>query len=807
LRFPASRRPEDFSREQFIASLAAVTASFGIPRPASAASLGQPKADGWRQNAAHWGTFYAYVENGRMLAVRPWSGDQHPSPMIEAMADLLYSPTRIQYPMVRAGFLRDRERSDRSKRGAEPFVRVSWEQATKIVAEELTRVKSSYGNRAFYAGSYGWQSAGVFHSARAAMQRLMGLHGGFVSYVNTYSAPVLPVITPHVLGDPRPVSSAWQTILDKSTLLVFLGFNPFINDEVRSGGNGNHDDYAYLAAIKAKKIPIVSINPVNTDTDEFFSTERLAIRPNTDTALVLALANVLLTEKLHDTAFLAKYTVGFDKFEAYLTGAADGIAKTPDWAAAITQIPAATIAALARRMAAAQTMIIGGFPLQRADHGAQPVWALITLAAMLGQIGTPGGGLQCNTTYSLGSPAGSAPIVPGLPGGANPVADFVPVNMWADLLQNPGKTIDYNGRKITYPDIKAVLWAGGNPLHHAQDVNRVLRAWQRPEVTIVADYNWTATAKYADIVLPATTTLERNDIISTDRYLFASQQVVPPMHGARSDFEIFGAIAQQLGYGQAYTLGRDESAWLQALYGQARTSAVARKLTLPDFQTFWSRGVLEFPPTTAALNFVAYAPFRADPGANPLGTPSGKIEIYSETIAGFKYDDSPGHATWLEPSEWLGSPKAKRFPLHLLSSHPKYRLHSQLNATSLRAKYEVREREPIWLHPADAAARGIKNGDIVRIFNDRGQTLAGAVVTERVRTGVVLLQEGAWYDPLVPGKIGTLDKHGSANNLTTDAPDSKLADGNQSNTALVQVERYAGPAPAITAFAAPPIQS
>jgi trimethylamine-N-oxide reductase (cytochrome c) len=756
-----------------------------------------------RLNAAHWGVFTADVVNGRVVRTMPFAADPNPNPMVAAMPDMLYAPNRIKYPMIRQGFYRDRSRSDTSKRGAEPFVRVSWDEALDIVAAELRRVKSQYGNRAIYGGSYGWQSPGKFNGATQVLQRLLGLFGGYVSYVNTYSAPVLPVITPHVLGDPRPLASAWTTIVQNSTLVVLVGTDPLVTAEIVSG-DGRHLDKGWLTQLRDKRTPVVSVNPLESDTDQYLKTERIAIRPNTDTALMLGIAHVLYTENLYDKDFLATYTVGFDRFADYLTGKADHEPKSPEWAAAITDVPAATIRVLARRMAKSRTALVGGFSLQRAAYGEQPVWMMITLSAMLGQFGLPGGGAQINFPSGLGAPVGSAPGVPGLAAGANPVKDIVPVSMWVDLLLNPGKTIDYDGRKITYPDIKLVYWAGGNPFHHSQNTNRLLQAWQRPEVTIVHDFVWTATAKHADIVLPATTTLERNDLVGTDKFIIAMQQVVPPLFEARHDFDICAALATRLGVGPQFTEGKDEMAWLRQFYGAAQQTGNARGLTLPDFDAFWQRGYLEFAVPDSANQAVAYAGFRADPANRPLSTPSGKIEIYSETIASFKYDDVPPHPAWVPRAEWLGSPQAARYPLHLVTPHPKDRLHSQLNETGLRRQYEVGGREPIWINPADAASRGIANGDIVRVFNDRGQTLAGAVVTARTRRGVAAMREGGWYDPLTPGQVGTLDRHGNVNMVTTDAPSSRLADGNPSNSSLVQVEKYVGAPPAVTAFTPPP---
>jgi trimethylamine-N-oxide reductase (cytochrome c) len=226
-------------------------------------------------------------------------------------------------------------------------------------------------------------------------------------------------------------------------------------------------------------------------------------------------------------------------------------------------------------------------------------------------------------------------------------------------------------------------------------------------------------------------------------------------------------------------------------------------LSVPDFETFWEVGYVQFPVPESAKRWVRYADFRQDPEANPLGTPSGKIEIYSRTIEKFGYDDCPPHPAWLEPAEWLGSPKAKKYPLHLLSPHSKYRLHSQLDNTWIRGWYEVRGREPVWIHPEDARKRGIRTGDLVKVYNDRGALLAGAWVTDRVRPGVVAVHEGAWYDPDRPGEAGAICKHGNVNTVTMDKGTSKLAQGNVANTVLVEVEKYTGPEPEVTAFTPP----
>ena len=399
----------------------------------------------------------------------------------------------------------------------------------------------------------------------------------------------------------------------------------------------------------------------------------------------------------------------------------------------------------------------------------------------------------------MGSPHLHLPQ-PSLPRGKNPVEAYIPVARFADMLLNPGAPFDFNGLRLTYPDIRLVYWCGGNPFHKIQDLNRLRRAWQKPETIIIHEPWWTASAKRADIVLPCATTLERNDIGASarDRFWFAMQQAIEPVGEARTEYDIYTALADRLGVKEAFTEGRSEMDWLRHLYDVARQQPDMAALEIPSFDEFWEAGHFEFPlPQHPPVLFTA---FREDPLANPLKTPSGKIEIFSETIDGFGYDDCPGHPAWLEPAEWLGSEKVGVYPLHLISNQPRARLHSQLDCGPVSGASKVAGREPAWINPKDSRARGIHDGDVVRIYNDRGSCLAGAVVTNDVRHGVIQLSAGAWYDPLDPGEIGSLDKHGNPNVLTIDKGTSKLSQCSIAGTALVQVEQFDAVPPEITAF-------
>ncbi|MGH8071197.1 MAG: molybdopterin guanine dinucleotide-containing S/N-oxide reductase [Candidatus Entotheonellia bacterium] len=757
---------------------------------------------------SHWGLYDAEVEHGRVVGVRAFAKDANPSPIIDTMPSAVHAKTRIERPMVRQGWLTHGIGSNRAGRGVEPFVAVSWDEALDLVAAELKRVKARYGNEAIYASS-GWASAGVFHHAPAQLYRFLNGFGGFVRQVTNYSFGAASVIVPHVVGTMEPVGGAvttWPTIARHTRLMVLFGGVPPKNTQVNSGGIGRHEAGDWLRQVRQAGVRFVNISPLRDDTAEALGSEWLPLRPNTDVALMLGLAHTLIAENLYDRAFLETYTVGFDRLRAYVMGETDGTAKDAAWASDITEIPTQTILDLARRMAAVRTVIAVSWSVQRADHGEQPYWMAIALAAMLGQIGLPGGGFGFGygATGGIGSPQPRLPL-PQLPTGVNPVKTYIPVARFNDMLLNPGATFEFNGHRLTYPDIRLVYWCGGNPFHKIQDLNRLLRAWQKPETIVIHEPWWTPAARRADIVLPCATTLERNDIggASRDRFYFVMQKAIEPVGEAKTEYEIYSELADRLGFKPQFTEGRTEMEWLRHLYDIACQQAAKRHVDMPSFDAFWEAGHVELPvPDDPPVLFAAY---RADPQAHPLRTPSGRIELFSDTIAAFGYDDCPGHPVWLEPAEWLGSEQAKVYPLHLISNQPRSRLHSQLDCGEVSRRAKVAEREPVWLHPDDAAARGISNGDVVRIHNARGACLAGAVVTEAIRPGVVQLATGAWFDPLDPAEIGSLDKHGNPNVLTLDKGTSKLAQCSVAQTVLVQVERFDSEPPPITVFEPPAV--
>jgi biotin/methionine sulfoxide reductase len=332
----------------------------------------------------------------------------------------------------------------------------------------------------------------------------------------------------------------------------------------------------------------------------------------------------------------------------------------------------------------------------------------------------------------------------------------------------------------------------------------MLRAWQKPDTVIAHDWCWNALAKHADIVLPCTTPLERQDIAFSagDPYVIAMRQVAEPVGSSRDDYDILSGIARRLSVEQTFTEGRDTAEWLRWIYETTQQQAAERGIHLPSFETFDHDGWFKAEPPAEPV--IMLKAFREDPIANPLSTVSGRIEIFSPTIANFDYDDCRGHTTWIEPAEWLGL-EHTRFPLHLISNQPSTKLHSQLDQGSESRAAKIQQREPITLHPDDARPRNIKPGDVVRVFNARGACLAGAAINDNVRQGVLQMSTGAWLDPLEPGTPGSLCKHGNPNVLTLDKGSSRLGQGPIAHSCLVEVERYEGELPPITAFDAPTI--
>jgi biotin/methionine sulfoxide reductase len=756
-------------------------------------------------HSSHWGAF-SVLRQGNGIQIVPHPNDPDPASLLGNLPAALSHRARIAMPMIRKGWLERGPGPDR-QRGREDFVPVSWNEALDLAANELRRVYAGAGGKSVFGGSYGWSSAGRFHHAQSQVHRFLNVLGGYVKSVNTYSSAAAAVILPHVIGSQESAGRenvSWDELSTRTDVVLALGGLPLKNTSVSSGGTSQHVARDHLLAAHRRGTKFHLISPLRDDLPPEIEAVWHPIRPGTDVPLMLGIAHTLMSEDLHDRGFLERFCVGYPEFEAYLSGLTDSQPKDAAWAAAISDIPADTIRDIARQAAGKRTLITCAQSLQRAEHGEQPVWMGVVLAAMLGQVGLPGGGFVygMGSLANIGKPLLAVPL-PTLPQGQNAVPDLIPVARIADLLLNPGQEYDFNGRRLTYPDIRLVYWAGGNPFHHHQDINRLREAFARPDTIIVHDSAWTATARHADIVFPATVTLERSDIgaSANDPLLVAMHPAAEPFGQARDDYAIFSGLAARLGCTERFTENRDAAAWLRHLYEPTRAALLRLGHEAPDFDTFWAAGELTLP--TLPWDGGVAREFRNDPDRRKLPTPTGLVEVASATIASYGYDDCPGHPIWFPPEEGAGSALMRDYPLHLVANQPATRLHSQLDfgATSVASK--IQGREPVRIHPADAAARGIRDGDIVRLFNHRGACLAGAILSDAVRPGVVQLATGAWYDPEDRTADNPLCVHGNPNVLTRDAGTSKLAQACTGQLTIVQIARFTGPLPPIKAFEPP----
>jgi biotin/methionine sulfoxide reductase len=770
-------------------------------------------AGNYKTTSTHWGPGIPVVENGVLKSVDAHPDDPDPSPINDNIASSLYGKARVTRPAVRKSYLENGPTTSGNdtnkqsyKRGEEPFVEVSWDKALELIADELNRVRDNFGNEAIYGGSYGWASAGRFHHAQSQLNRFLNTCGGFVRSEGNYSYNAALVLMPHIVGNFRDhvkQATRWSTVEAEGQLVVMFGGIPLRNAQVAGGGIAKHRLRDQLVACAEKGIEFINISPLRTDAIDEVNAEWIAPRPNSDTAIMMGLAHTLLSENLHDSAFLERYSVGFDKVSSYLLGEQDGVAKDAAWAELQSGVSSVRIKTLARQMAKQRTLICMAVGLQRAEYGEQPLWMTVTLAAMLGQIGLPGGGYGIG--YGADASIGTVdrPIKwPSFPMGNNPISNYIPVANVTEMLLKPKQTYAYNGEVKTYPDIKMVWWAGGNPFHHHQDLNLLREAFQQPETIIVNEINWTATARHADIVLPVASMMERNDIGAgtQDRAIIPMPRAIEAIGEAREEFAIYSELEKRLGLGEAFSEGRTSDEWLAHMWDELTETAKQHGHSLPDFEGFLEGGIISFPDPDPEAVFLSN--FRADPDSNPLPTPSGKIELYSAVIDGFNYEDCPGQATWIPPREWLGAESVTSSNFHLISGQPKTRLHSQFDNGEYSKSHKRHGREPVLINPVDAARLDIEDGEVVCLHNERGQCLAAATVTDDVMQQVLFLWTGAWFDPDFSHPQHR-DKHGNPNVLTHDFRTSSLAQGPASHSTLVQISKVNSELPTVTAFRPP----
>ncbi|EGT4407490.1 dimethylsulfoxide reductase subunit A [Cronobacter sakazakii] len=705
-----------------------------------------------------------------------------------SMRRRVYNPDRLKYPMKRVG-----------KRGEGKFVRISWDEALDTIAQGMKRIISEYGNEAIYlnygTGTLGGTMTRSWPPGKTLLARLMNCCGGYLNHYGDYSSAQIAAGLSYTYGGWADGNS--PSDIENSKLVVLFGNNP---GETRMSGGGVT---YYLEQARAKsQARMIVIDPRYTDTAAGREDEWIPIRPGTDAALAAAIAWVLITENYVDQPFLDNYCVGYDEktlppgapanghYKAYILGdGPDGTAKTPAWAAPITGIPEARIIKLAREIGEAKPAFIAqGWGPQRHSNGELACRAIAMLPILTGNVGIHGG----NSGAREGSFSLPFERMPTL---QNPVETSISMFTWTDAIERgPSMTATADGvrgkEKLDVP-IKMIWNYAGNCLinQHSQ-INRtheILQDDKKCELIVVIDCHMTASARYADILLPDCTASEQMDFAldascGNMAYVIFADQAIAPRFECRTIYDITSALAVRMGVGDTFSEGRTQEGWLRHLYAQSRRAIPE----LPDFDTFRQQGIFKLRDPQG--HHVAYQAFRENPTANPLDTPSGKIEIYSSALADIAAHWQLPEGDVIHPLpvyspgfEQVSDPLRAQYPLQLTGFHYKSRTHSTYgNVDVLQAAC----RQQVWINPQDAQARGINDGDQVRVWNARGEARIEAKVTPRIMPGVVALGEGAWYQPDAQG----VDHAGSINVLTTQRP-SPLAKGNPSHSNLVQLAR------------------
>lgn len=780
------------TRRSFLQGGAAAFGATSLMGTTALAALDPNSFDGRVFHATHYGPFEGVVRDGKLVGLNTIMDiDARPTEMLTTgVMDRTYDKSRINYPMVRKSYLDGWETGDIKPelRGKEEYVRVDWDTAWSLTAKALLDTATNHGNEAIFSSSYGgWSNAGTFRP-NVLQGRLMNLIGGCTVTAGDWSAGASQVALPHIIGDMEVYStqSAWETIRDHCEVFVLVGCDPIKNNRVEYRV-ADHGMYAHWETIRDSGVKFISINPQKTASDAYLDAEWVQIVPNTDVALFCAMANHVLAEGLEERAYMEKYTVGSEKWIAYLKGETDGVEKTPEWAAGITGIDAAKIREMAELFAKSNTNIAGAWALQRAQHGEMTHWAIINFAALTGKIGKPGCGVGFSWHYGNGGmPASGKSNPAGLSQGRNFVKTVCPASRITDMLENPGKEVFYNGNTHTYPDVKVVFNAGNNFMSHQQDTNRLIRALHKVETVVSVDVWWTAATRWCDIVLPAASTLEQDDISSGGTYsndkVYAMKKMIEPVGESLPDYEVFEGLADTLGLWAQFTDGEDKMYHVKAAY--EKSSAAAHT----PFDAFWEKGFARQEVPEEARKWTRHGEFFNDPEGAPLHTSSGKIEMFCEDFAKLDIDDMPGMPIWMEKHEYLGN--AKEGQLHVVSPHPWFRLHSQMDQSeNLRALYKVQGREPVRINTEDAAARGIEDGDLVELYNDRGTVIAGAVVSDEIMPGVVSIYEGAWPQLDSKGRCNS----GLVNFLTSTQRSSGVAQATTANTTLCSMRKCEDP--------------
>lgn len=745
------------------------------------------------------------TDDGRYQAGGVFGKDTFAEPQLRACLrgrsyrSRLYSPERLLYPMMRIG-----------ERGQGRFKRVSWDEALDFVAKKMLEIKTKYGPTAILDQAYAGASYGVLHKSDQIEGLLARFLGMFGCRTSSWSVPSYQGTTS---------SSRWTfgTIEDGneddafafSKLIIMWGWNPAYTFH---GGN----TFYYMRLAKQNGCKFVLVDPQYTDSAAAYDAWWIPIRPNTDAAMLAGMAHYIFTNNLQDQQFINRFVQGMDEgtmpdwakgqenFKDYILGKYDGVPKSPEWAEQICGVPAADIKKLADLYARTKPAALkASWAPGRNAYGEQYNRMAAALQAMTGNIGILGGSAE-----GVGKGWHAESVAYPYDEYANVWWASIKSDRWAHCVLNyPNVKREEIGLwpredelDGTIPNIKAIFWHGSDWFNQLTNINKEIEAVKKLELVVCADATITPSGLWADVLLPVATHFERHDVALPwykGHYYIHRPKVIEPMGESKTDFQIYTELAYRLealdpqnlkDFGKRYNPRADRSYWdnpdpVDEAYLAAWWQRVQEHQGVTmSWDEFKRRGVYKF---TFAKPHVAFRE-QIEKG-EPFPTPSGKIEIFSTVLAQVKDWTKtqwgysiPAIPKWIEPFEWLGHEKSRKYPFHLVSPHPRWRTHSIFNNIPwLRETYQ----QEVTINASDAARLDIKTGDIVEVWNDRGKVVVPAYVTERCMPGVLVLYEGVWMDLDRNG----VDRAGNPDFLTKDEPSP--AGAFAYNTVLVNIRK------------------
>ena len=697
----------------------------------------------------------------------------------------IYSPERLLHPMVRVG-----------ARGEGKFKRISWDEALDGIAKKMVELKTKYGPTAMLDQAYAGTSYGVLHKSdqiEGLLARFLGLFGCRTSSwsVPSYQGTTFSSrITFGTIGDGNE-----DDAFAHSKLVIMWGWNPAYTFH---GGN----TFYYMRLAKQRGCKFVVVDPQYTDSAAAYDAWWIPIKPNTDAAMLAGMAHHIFANNLQDQAFIDKFCQGMDagtmpdwarapnsgqeNFKDYILGKSDGTPKTPEWAEAICGVPAADIRKLAQMYATTKPAALkASWAPGRAANGEQYNRMAAALQSMTGNVGVLGGSAE-------GVGKGWYPISVAYPYDeyANVWWAAIKSDRWAHCVLNyPNVKREEIGcwprsdaLDGTIPNIKGIWWHGSDWFNQLTHINKQIAAIQKLELVVCADSTITPSGLWADYLLPIATHFERHDVglpWYKGHYYIHRPRTIAPLGESKTDFQVFTELAYRIekldptvkDFGKRFNPRADRGYWADpGPVDEAYLVAWWKKVqdqqgVKMSWEEFKRRGVYKFTfdkPIVAFRDQIEHG--------KPFKTPSGKIEIFSTTLAQVKDWKKTQYGTpipaipkWVEPFESLNHPLVKKYPFHLITPHPRWRTHSIFhNIPWLRETYQ----QEVTLNAKDAARLGVKTGDIVEVWNDRGKVVVPVYVTERCMPGVAVLHEGAWMDRDKNG----VDRAGNPDFLTKDEP-------------------------------------